>query len=152
MSLHYIKTIKRYKLTHWGQDKMDTISQTTCWILISWMKMFEFRLKFHWSLFLRVQLTIFHHWFREWLGTVEATSHCLNQWWLDYRVNAAIPWKAQGKISENVFLKYTNLPTLSVYADITHFSSTEKNSTANGGQWIHMDCYHVYTISLVIFC
>ena len=31
---------------------------------ISWMKMFEFRLKFHWSLFLKVQLTIFQHWFR----------------------------------------------------------------------------------------
>ena len=27
-------------------------------------KMFEFWLKCHWSLFLRVQLTIFHHWFR----------------------------------------------------------------------------------------
>ena len=28
------------------------------------MKMFTFRLKFHWSLFLRVQLIIFQHWFR----------------------------------------------------------------------------------------
>ena len=28
-----------------------------------WMKMLEFRLNFHWSLFLRVQLTIFQHWF-----------------------------------------------------------------------------------------
>ena len=49
------------------------------------MKMFEFRLKFHWSLFPRVQLTIFQHWFREWLGAVQATSHYLNQWWLVYR-------------------------------------------------------------------
>ena len=30
----------------------------------SWMKMFEYRLKFHWSLFLRVQSTISQHWFR----------------------------------------------------------------------------------------
>ena len=30
----------------------------------SWMEMYEFRLEFHWNLFLRVQLTIFHHWFR----------------------------------------------------------------------------------------
>ena len=30
----------------------------------SWMKMYEFRLMFHWSLFIRVQLTIFQHWFR----------------------------------------------------------------------------------------
>ena len=45
-------------LTHWGRDKMDAISQTTCSIAFPWMKIFEFRLKFHWSLFLRVQLTI----------------------------------------------------------------------------------------------
>ena len=30
----------------------------------SWMKMLEVLLKFHWSLFLRVKLTIFQHWFR----------------------------------------------------------------------------------------
>ena len=51
-------------LIHWGRDNMDAISQTTFWSAFSWMKMFEFRLKFHWSLFLRVQLTIFQHWFR----------------------------------------------------------------------------------------
>ena len=32
--------------------------------IFKWMKMFEFQLKFHWSLFLRVRLTIFQHWFR----------------------------------------------------------------------------------------
>ena len=51
-------------LTHWGRDKMDAISQTTFSSAFSWMKMFEFRLNFHWNLFLRVQLTIFQHWFR----------------------------------------------------------------------------------------
>ena len=44
----------------------------------------KFQLIFHWSLFLRAQLTIFQHWFRLWLGTGQATSHCLNQWWLVY--------------------------------------------------------------------
>ena len=44
-------------LTHWGRDKMDANSQTTFSSAFSWMKIFEFRLKFHWSLFLRVQLT-----------------------------------------------------------------------------------------------
>ena len=39
---------------------------------------------FHWNLFPGVQLTIFQHWFRQWLGAVQATSHYLNQWWLDY--------------------------------------------------------------------
>ena len=51
-------------LTHWGQDKMDAIFQTTFSNGYSWMKMYEFRFKFHWSLFLRFQLTIFQHWFR----------------------------------------------------------------------------------------
>ena len=73
------------ELTHWGRDKMDTISQTTFSSALSWMKMLEFRLKFHWNMFLRVQLTIFQHWFRQWLGAGQATSHYLNQWWLIYQ-------------------------------------------------------------------
>ena len=51
-------------LTHWGRDKMAAVSQTTLSNAFSWMKMLEFRLRFHWSLFLRIQLTIIHHWFR----------------------------------------------------------------------------------------
>ena len=50
-------------LTHWGRDKMDAIPQMTFSSAFSWMKMFKFPLKFHWSFFLRVQITIFHHWF-----------------------------------------------------------------------------------------
>ena len=76
---------KNNTLIHWDRDKMDAISQTTFSNAFSWMKMFEYRLKFHWNLFIRVQLTIFQHWFRQWLGTVQATSHYLNQWWLVYR-------------------------------------------------------------------
>ena len=48
-------------LTHWGRDKTDAISQTPFSSAFSWMKMLEFRLIFHWSLFLRVKLTIFQH-------------------------------------------------------------------------------------------
>ena len=44
--------------------QMDAISQTTFSSAFSWMKMFEFQLKFHWSLFPRVRLAIFQHWFR----------------------------------------------------------------------------------------
>ena len=51
-------------LTHWGRDKMDAIWQTTFSNQFSWMIMYEYRFKFHWSLFLMVQLTIFQHWFR----------------------------------------------------------------------------------------
>ena len=46
-------------LTHWGRDKMAAVSQTTLSNALSWMKILEFRSRFHWrSLFLRVQLTI----------------------------------------------------------------------------------------------
>ena len=48
--------------THWGRDKMNNILLTTH--VFSSMKTFQFRSKFHWSLFLRVQSTIFQHWFR----------------------------------------------------------------------------------------
>ena len=67
-------------LTHWGRDKMDAISQTIFSNTFSWMKIFQLLSKFHWSLFARVILTIFQHWFA-WT----APSHCLNQWWSVYR-------------------------------------------------------------------
>ena len=72
-------------LTHWGRDKMAAISQTTLSNAFSWLKMMEFRFKFQWSLLIRIKLTIFQHWFRWWLGADQATSHYLNQCWLDYR-------------------------------------------------------------------
>ena len=68
-------------LTDWGWEKMADIFQTTFSNAFSWMKMYKFWLRFHWSLFRRVQLTISHSWFRLWLGTHQATSHYLNQWW-----------------------------------------------------------------------
>ena len=40
-------------LTHWGRDKIATISQTTISNAFSWMKILGFRLKFHWSFFPR---------------------------------------------------------------------------------------------------
>ena len=55
---------KEIQLTHWGRDKRDAISQKTFSNVFSWMKMYEFRLRFYWNLFLRVQLTICQHWFR----------------------------------------------------------------------------------------
>ena len=42
--------------------QMATIFQTTFSNAFSWMKMYEFWLKFHWSLFPRVRLSIFQHW------------------------------------------------------------------------------------------
>ena len=38
-------------LSHWGRDKMAAIFQTTFSNAFLWMKMCEFRLRFHWILF-----------------------------------------------------------------------------------------------------
>ena len=43
-------------LTHWGRDKMAAISQTIFSSEFSWMKIYEFRLRFHWSLFPRFKI------------------------------------------------------------------------------------------------
>ena len=52
-------------LTHLSLDKMATISQTALSNAFGWIKSSIFWFKFHWSLFLRVQLTIIQYW----LGT-----------------------------------------------------------------------------------
>ena len=70
---------------------MAAIFQTTFSNAFSWMKMYSIRLRFHWSLFPRVKLTIFQHWFRYWLGADQATSHYLNQGWKVYwRIYASL--------------------------------------------------------------
>ena len=45
-------------------DNIATILQTVFWDAFLWMKSFIFWLKFPWSLFLRVHLTITQHWLR----------------------------------------------------------------------------------------
>ena len=52
------------KLTHLSLEKMAVISQTIFSNAFSWIKIFVFWLKFHWRLFLWVQLTIIQCWFR----------------------------------------------------------------------------------------
>ena len=53
----------------------------------SWMKMFEFWLKFYLSLCLSVQMTTKHYWFRYRLGAEQVPSHYLNQWWPSLKTN-----------------------------------------------------------------
>ena len=53
-----------FMLTHRGRDNLAAISQTTFSNAFSWMKMNEFLLRFHCSLFPRVKWTKFDHWFR----------------------------------------------------------------------------------------
>ena len=78
-------------LTHWGRAKMAAGFQTAFSNAFSEKKMYEFRLKFHWKLFLRVQLILFQYQFRWWLGADQATSHYLNRWWSGYwRINVSL--------------------------------------------------------------
>ena len=63
---------------------MAVISQTVFSNAFFWMKIYGFRIRFHWFLFLWAQSTIWQHWFTYWRGADQATSHYLNQWWLLY--------------------------------------------------------------------
>ena len=51
-------------LTHLSLDKMATISQTIFSTAFSLLKTCDFLLKFHLSLFIRVQIAVTQHWFR----------------------------------------------------------------------------------------
>ena len=53
-----------FLITHWGRDKIAAIWQMRFSNAFSWMKMFEFCLRFQWNLFLRFEIPIFHHWYR----------------------------------------------------------------------------------------
>ena len=58
LQCHCLRCCMSVVLTHFPLYKMAAISQTTFSDAFSWMKSFVFWLRFHWSLFLRVQLTI----------------------------------------------------------------------------------------------
>ena len=79
VTFHYVYNFDG--LTYCVRDKMAAILQTAFSNACFWVKiMFEFWLKFPWSLFPRVQLTIVQHWLRKWLDADHVISHCLNQW------------------------------------------------------------------------
>ena len=60
---------------YWSRDRMDAIWKKTFSNAVSWMKMFAFRFQSHWTLFLRVQLTICRHLIRT------GDKPYMNQWW-----------------------------------------------------------------------
>ena len=112
---------------------MAAIFQTTFLNEFSWTKMYKFRLKFHWSLFPRVQLTISQHWFRWWLGADQATSHYLNQWWLIYwRIYASLGLNELifGKESQRAYmwrlLIYRLWPVASHFDPFSHHGYSSK--------------------------
>ena len=80
---------------------MEAIFQTAFSNAFSWTKIHKCRLRFHWSLIPRVQLPIFQHWFRLWLGVGYATNHYVNQWRLVY-------WPIYASIGLSEFNWYIN--------------------------------------------
>ena len=130
------------------------------------MKIYEFRLKFHWSLFLGAQLTIYQHWFRKWLATDQATSHYLNQWWLIYwRIYTSLGlnelmteahW-GEYKVKFNQFIPYPALALGTIRPSLTHWGRDKmatilQTSTAftNAFPWIEM-LEFLFEISLKCF-
>ena len=70
-----------YPLTHFSRDTIVAIWQNIFSNVFSRMKSSLFWIEFHLRLFLRVQLKISEYWFSYWLGTEQATSHNMKQYW-----------------------------------------------------------------------
>ena len=68
ISVHTLFYVIDHEIRHWGRGQMAAILQMTFSKAFSWIKIFEFQLKFHWCLFQSVQLIISQYWFRWWLG------------------------------------------------------------------------------------
>ena len=58
------KDVQKHIVWHIAAETHCRHLHTTFSNAFSWMKLYKFRLTFHWSLFPRVQSTIFQHWFR----------------------------------------------------------------------------------------
>ena len=111
---------------------MAAILQTTFSMAFLWMKMYQFWLKFHWNLFLRLQLTILHQWFRLWLGADQVTSHYVNQWWLHSQCIYASLSLNELMLNASHNLHFTNCIHIYLYMHI----------------YIYMAVYYIYIISL----
>ena len=75
---NFTNNIMTVALAYSGRDETGNISQTTFSNVFSSMKIFEFRLTFHWRFLLWVQSTIFY---LSWPGAVQTTSHYLYIMW-----------------------------------------------------------------------
>ena len=71
---------------------MADILQITFSNAFSAMKIAVFWLKSHWNMFQKAQLRMVLHRFKQWLGTWQATSHYLNQWWPSLVTHICISW------------------------------------------------------------
>ena len=82
MFLLKLTMVYNFNFKAFAQGQFDGKLQTTLSNACFSIEMFEFQLKFHWSVFLRVQLTISQQRLKQWLGAEQPTSHFMNQCWL----------------------------------------------------------------------
>ena len=59
----FLDELSKYKLIHWCEVKLSPFRRHFQMHFPQW-KMYEFHLRFNWSLFLRFELTLLQHWFR----------------------------------------------------------------------------------------
>ena len=62
-----------------AETKWPTFSRRHVQLDFLEWKYLHCQIKFHWNMFLGVSLAICQHWFRQWLGAVQAPSHYPNQ-------------------------------------------------------------------------
>ena len=94
-------------LSHWGRDKIVAILQSSFSNAFSWIKMFGFGFKFHWSFYHRVQLTISRHGLDNGLMTIRCQAIILTNSGLVYwRIYASVgldelsvPWRRTDRSS-----------------------------------------------------
>ena len=92
------------------------------------------------TLFLRAQLTIFQHWFWEWLGAKQAASHSLNQWWNIVQEKCQVISHIKGK-----FLR-KNIKKITVQQKLLINLNSSSRNTASTIKWLcrgFMLCYTV---------
>ena len=123
----------------WGRDEIDAILQTTFSNAFLWMKMYEFRLGFHWHLFLWFELKIFQHWFRQWLGADQATSHYLNQWWV-------VCWRIYALLGINELNKCMPISTVRLMQDFHNYFPLKQITLSTGQRtMIVLSCWPNWT-------
>ena len=96
---------------------------------ISWMKILEFRLIFHWNLFLEIKWIVSQHWFRQWLGAEQATRHYLNQWWTSLSTHINVP---RPQWYKPVF----NYVRCKPHIQISSLRSDENNLNNSSREWL----------------
>ena len=77
-------------LTIVAEKKWSIFCKQTYSNLFSSMKIGVFWFKFYWNMFSRVQFSITQYWFRSWIGAKQATSYCLNQGRLRWRIHGEL--------------------------------------------------------------